>query len=526
MYTLVIADDEEELREALVTTVDWNRIGFQVVGEAENGVEALELIEQLNPDLLLTDIKMPFLSGIELARNAREVSPALNIAFLSGFDDFEYAKQAIQYNIISYILKPISAEELMKEMVQIREKMDKRIADLKQYRSPEDFDKLKEEYDRKLFFFSLLTGENPGLSDRAVTCGLRRDEKETTSYLIQTISLYDAEGRDVTKESYTALADSIICKYARCISIYSNNQIVTIAAELPRELKKFMTLFPREICQTAKKIFGYQAQIGISNLYEELEKTHVAYLEAVDAHDYIARGKDGVAYISDFERKMTQTQIQMRAVDRVEELVRILKTEDAGQVSDYIDKIYQDGEMGRGLVASELVVAIYETLKSFAGEDEAEILVGEVFHQDERMNRMIDKKSKEEIKDFAMRARTLIAAKRKSAKDAICDEVERIIDAEYGDETLSLTVISERLHLTSSYLSAIIKKGFGENFITLLTNKRMQVAKDAILYSSKKILEIALECGFSDNHYFSYSFKKYYGVSPKKMRADLHASDT
>jgi two-component system response regulator YesN len=108
-YTILVADDEEELRRALIGKVNWESVGFTVIGEAENGVEALELVEKLKPDLLLTDIKMPFVSGIELARQVREVHPSTQIAFLSGYDDFSYAQKAIQYNIISYMLKPISA---------------------------------------------------------------------------------------------------------------------------------------------------------------------------------------------------------------------------------------------------------------------------------------------------------------------------------------------------------------------------------------------------------------------------------
>ena len=99
-----MADDEEELRRAIIRKIDWESIGFQVVGEAENGIEALELVERMEPDLLLTDIRMPFVSGIELARQVREVRPTTQIAFLSGFDEFSYAQQAIQYNIISYML--------------------------------------------------------------------------------------------------------------------------------------------------------------------------------------------------------------------------------------------------------------------------------------------------------------------------------------------------------------------------------------------------------------------------------------
>ena len=81
MYTIVIADDEVELRQALIRRIDWEKVGFQVVGQAENGAEALELVEKLEPDLLLTDVRMPFMSGIELAREVREIRPTMQIAF-------------------------------------------------------------------------------------------------------------------------------------------------------------------------------------------------------------------------------------------------------------------------------------------------------------------------------------------------------------------------------------------------------------------------------------------------------------
>ena len=111
--------------------IPWEALGFHLVGNASNGLDALELVERLEPDLLLTDIRMPFISGIELARQVREIRPAMHIAFLSGFDDFEYAKQAIQYNIISYMLKPLTMDGLAAELKAIHEKIDARYAGLR-----------------------------------------------------------------------------------------------------------------------------------------------------------------------------------------------------------------------------------------------------------------------------------------------------------------------------------------------------------------------------------------------------------
>lgn len=131
MYTVVFADDEVELRQAILQRIDWEGLGFSVVADAENGVEALEAVEQHEPDLLITDIRMPLMTGIELARRVREVCPATQIVFLSGYDDFGYAQEAIRYNVISYLLKPISAAELSEELGHIRAKMDARLEELR-----------------------------------------------------------------------------------------------------------------------------------------------------------------------------------------------------------------------------------------------------------------------------------------------------------------------------------------------------------------------------------------------------------
>jgi len=123
-YTVVVADDEDELREAVCTMIPWQELGFRLVGSAGNGLDALQLVEQLEPDLLLTDIRMPFISGLELARQVRELRPMTHIAFLSGYDDFSYAQQAIRYGVISYLLKPLTVRGLSEELENIRRRMD------------------------------------------------------------------------------------------------------------------------------------------------------------------------------------------------------------------------------------------------------------------------------------------------------------------------------------------------------------------------------------------------------------------
>ena len=127
-YTVLVVDDEHDQRKALIEHVDWTSAGFEVIGEAENGVEAFDLLETLEPDLILTDIRMPMISGLELAARVREIRPATQVVILSGYDSFEYAQTAINYNIISYLLKPISPYEMSNELAKIHKRMDERFS--------------------------------------------------------------------------------------------------------------------------------------------------------------------------------------------------------------------------------------------------------------------------------------------------------------------------------------------------------------------------------------------------------------
>lgn len=124
LYRVLLVDDEEDIRVGISRKMDWEGLGFALVGEAENGQEALELAEQLKPDVVLTDIKMPFMDGLELCRILTQRLPAAKFVVFSGFDEFEYAKQAIRMNVSEYILKPINAPELSEVLRKLKSQLD------------------------------------------------------------------------------------------------------------------------------------------------------------------------------------------------------------------------------------------------------------------------------------------------------------------------------------------------------------------------------------------------------------------
>ena len=288
MYTVIVADDEEEIRRALVKKMDWNSLGFELVGEASNGAEALELVEKLGPDLLLTDIMMPFIGGIELARQVREVRPSTQIAFLTGYEVFEYAKKAIQYNIISYILKPISSEEMSVELVKIRKLIDKKF---EQFRSSEQ---AREHLDTLSFVMPLLLDgythadskqHRGSIISEADKQGLLVPGSET-SYCVLVTSVSDESGINVTSKATVNSFDLILDKYLQHVSFFANGRVVTLLHGTLRTLEKYLHIAVEDISQSVRRIMNCQASIGISRISDDILNLHELYEIAFIASTY------------------------------------------------------------------------------------------------------------------------------------------------------------------------------------------------------------------------------------------------
>ena len=388
IYTVIVADDEDELREAVCTMIPWEALGFHLVGSASNGLDALELVERLEPDLLLTDIRMPFISGIELARQVREIRPAMHIAFLSGYDDFEYAKQAIQYNIISYMLKPLTMDGLAAELKSIHEKIDARYAGLRRA-DASHADNAPADLEERL-------------RTSAAACGLLRGTDDRSTLVVLAASL---EGAADYEAGFTQLVEQSANKYLRHFVFYCCGRAVAVLLGNPSDFEEYLHILADEICQLADRALGRTANVGVSREFARLSELNDAYRQAVEALHTAAEGEGGVSFTADARKT-----------------------------------------------------------------------------------------------------------------GSLCDRALEIIDQHYMDEDLSLASLSAMLDVSPNHLSACIKKSEGETFINILVRRRMEKAQALLLTTDMQIQEIARCCGYTDQHYFSYCFKKYSGTSPVALR--------
>lgn len=341
MYTVIVADDEEELRRALIRRVDWESIGFSVVGEAENGAEALELVEKYEPDLLLTDIRMPFITGIELARQVREVRPATQIAFLSGYDDFSYAQQAIQYNIISYLLKPISAAELTEELKKIKEKIDEKYHQF----MVDNGERGKLEIQNMIMPWLLdgFQGEageerNQRLIKEAAACGLIKDVSSDFRFIVIITSIIDQDGKNCTSQTSVHAIDFILKKYIRHVSFYSEGRVISLLIASQSGFDKYLHIAVGEITQSVKRIMNFSCLIGVSRSVQGLSNVHEAYIEAMNAIQYSKRNRTEVYFISDIER---EEDVDLERIENcISEIENLLRGGSRQELEEYLNRVF------------------------------------------------------------------------------------------------------------------------------------------------------------------------------------------
>ena len=402
LYTVVVADDEDELREAVCAMIPWEALGFHLVGSASNGLDALELVEQLEPDLLLTDICMPFITGIELARQVREIRPAMHIAFLSGYDDFEYAKQAIQYNIISYMLKPLTMDGLAAELKSIHERIDHQYASLRRSGIVQE--------DRASFLIPLVLDHGENTSDAwetalrtaAAACGLLRGIDDRSQLVVLTAQ---PEDDSENAAGFVRLVDQLANKYLRHFAFFCNGHVVAVLFGNPSDFDEYLHILADEICQLTERALGQHCVVGVSRASARFCELNAAYRQAMEALAAARETEGGVSFTPDVRKG-----------------------------------------------------------------------------------------------------------------GSLCERALEIIEQHYSDEDLSLASLSAMLDVSPNHLSACIKKTAGETFINILVRRRMENAQQLLLNTDLQVQEIARRCGYSDQHYFSYCFKKYSGTSPGALR--------
>ena len=530
MLKVFLVEDEFVMREGIKNNIDWNSHGYEFCGEASDGELAFPMIQKLNPDIVITDIKMPFMDGLELSRLIKKELPFTEIIILSGYEEFEYAKEAIKIGVSQYLTKPINGEELLREVDLLAEKISEK---RKEREIREKYVREMEENflgERKNLFQYLVTGSKSMSELLEISDKLNID----LSAIWYRVVLVKIQSMNHARDEYSNSLVQIEQKLKaidedKGLLVFDRNlegQALIFKADTREELEKIQNDYlgkMRDLLGDYKQI-RYFVGIGmpvnrLSELPSSFEQASHAF-----AHRYLVK-ESCIWNYEEMEQNIYHDEefnisnVNPKQLDR-SKLREFLKFGDKEEVTYFVEEYFKDlgpnamkSNMFRQYIILDAYFCVVDFLDSLQlQKDELEPLdiTSGILQSEETAIKYVIR-----IIEKALELREKTASNRYGG---IVDEVKKYIDKNYADEDLSLNVLASHVNFSPNHLSMVFSQQTGKTFIKYLTDFRMSKAKELLRCTGKRSSEISLEVGYKDPHYFSYLFKKTQGMTPTQYR--------
>lgn len=531
LYRIMLVDDEEEVRKAMIRKMDWERLGFTVVGDAENGEEALEKLEQLEPDVVMTDIRMPYMDGLTLTARIRDKYPSVKILIFSGYDDFEYAQQAIKLNVTEYILKPVNGEELAEILKRIRVSLDKEIEQRR------DIDTLRESYLgslpilRELFLNDLVrrTTDVANVVPRLREYGIDiLDARKWLAAVIHVEQMDQTGGQILSQHqelipiSVKKLVEDHLKPYCRFAIFNSMDGITVVAAVDEGNTQTGLINVFSDICKESRRVLEVVITIGVGHSCSTLEEISRSYQNAVDALGYRAIvGGGKTIYINDME-PVSRGKLELDSKSE-SELISAVKFGNRESISSEIRTLISrmDDVRVHARQYQLYMLSIVNCLTRLMQQHDLNL--EEMFGgQDSYGEILAGNRPREEfaawVIPIACRMNEAMNRERDNTTRKAVLEAKEYIRENYSNPELSVEMLCRYLHMSPAYFSTVFKKETGQTYVNYLTEVRLNKAVELLNTTEDKTYVIAQKVGYQEQNYFSYVFKKQYGVSPTKYR--------
>ena len=547
MLKIFLAEDEVVVRETIKRMIPWEELGFELVGEAADGEMALPLLIRQQPDLLITDIKMPFMDGLTLARLAKKEIPGLKVVILSGYDDFNYAKQAIGIGVEDYLLKPITKNALIERLSEIRSRYEHEKTQKEYYEKLQREMQAYEKNSSRDFFEALVGGSMDMMEvyKRAEKLGLDI-VAEAYNVLIFTMNCdEDFSGQRDEYSSWEAesleLLENFFAGHSSAMLFRSNIFSYGVLLKGQRETIEENT---RACVDEIRKILSRQDGrrewfLAVGQSVERLSQIQKSYHTASRAFSQRYLYDENILYYDEMEtmehpggQAETEDNAYLQKVDvnalnpaiLQKFLSNGLQEETENFVKDYFYAIGQEpmeSLVFRNYVILNVRFSVISFIKGLGCDT----------------NEMESADTEEVLAESGKNMESAIAYAKKMISQAIEIRDQNsgnknrsilrtavdFIDSHYMDEEISLNTVANVANVSSNHFSALFSQNMGQTFIEYLTTLRMNKAKELLRCTGMRSSEIAGEIGYKDAHYFSYLFKKTQGMTPsdyRKVRED------
>ncbi len=534
MLRVFLVEDESIIRETLRDTVPWSQYGYAFVGEAGDGEMALPLIRQVKPDVLITDIRMPFMDGLALSELVSREFPEMKIIIISGYDDFEYARQAINIGVDRYLLKPITKKALLDVLDELKEKIEEERASrsylARFHRETEEY----EQYTRRVFFERVVAGQLSVQEIYESAAKLDIDLR-AQGYALAFFSVLPEPSGPVEaySEPGARLRDALLerfLKYPEYLLLRWN--LTTYAVLLKGETAQMEEL-ARRCVETVRSQYAVYAPeqswyVAVGRPTQRLSTLPACFEEVsrLWAYRHILPQQhvltaDTVSFLTGTGSDCQLDQLDAGKVDPAI-LYGVMQSASVQEVSSFVDEYIRSVEdaLSSKPFCQYLMLDLRFTAARFAaslGVDQREAfapltcldLVG-------RNVTAADLKGY--LSSILLRMVELRDQASSSQFRSLLKQAVAYIDSHFTEESLSLNRVAREVNISANYLSAVFSQEIGETFTEYVTSKRMEKARELLRTTDKRSGEVAAAVGYRDPHYFSFLFKKTQGCTPRDYR--------
>lgn len=532
-----LVEDEMVIRRGIKNSIDWEKEGYIFCGEASDGELAYPMIIKEKPDILITDIRMPFMDGLELCKLVKKELPNIKILILSGYDEFDYAKEAIRLGVTEYLLKPISSGKLLEALNGVSESIRREKEDKDLVRKYMEEMRDNTEHEKQKFFEQMIAG-NLSMAD-ALETG-KKYEMNLSAGMYNLLLFRFTLGEENRKsgellgeaeyaiEKLTERLEYVfefqrgVEGWAFLLMADNEEQMSERVKELSKDLEEIMKNYStiayfggigqpvarlRELEESFREAERALAARFTMELNRIISVEDIRMAQNVDTLDDIE-----ITSFGEIEKTRTMLEkfLNNGAEDEIDEFVDV-----------YINELPEEN-LKSVLMRQYIIMDAYIVMMSFC--EKIEGIEGEMQAQSEELkNSMKTSQTLEEIKNYIrMLLKKIIGVRDTISGRRYSDIIEIAKDQirkTYMSDEISLNTIAAEVGMSPSYFSSIFSKEMGKTFVEYLTEIRMDRAKELLMCSSMKTSEIGYEVGYKDPHYFSYIFKKTQNCTPKEFRA-------
>ncbi|QHW33315.1 response regulator [Paenibacillus rhizovicinus] len=522
MYEVLIVDDEPLARQSLQYLIDWKAFGFKITGEAEDGKQALELMRQRHFSLVLTDIRMPTMNGLEFIEKLRGVSDA-EVVILSGYEDFEYARQGLKLGVNDYLLKPVDEDDLIAALRRIGAS----IAERQLLRRQRDLGltALRDQFLRRLAHGPL---SSPELEEQFRLLNLRNEAERLHCLVVEMDFLSADDGklteRDIELKSFAVrnvleemcdgkgyVFEDTEERYG--LLLFGTGGLNARNDDMPVKLAE-------EIGAAVRVNVKETVSIGVGQAAGDLRGVHQAYDSAEKALDAkFLRGKGSILTATNADGGEAESP-ELHALQ--EAVYEAIRNQREGEVKEALGRLWEccksSGLGGNRIRAAvlEMLVQLLQLATSYGANSEL------LFHHDYGdYDRVMRTKTIDELFAFVdmkcVGVLLLLNRLKDMQPNSVIGTVKRIVQEQYHSN-VSLRTVAGQVFLNPNYLGKLFKAGTDSSFNEYLLQVRMEKAKELLLRTDKKVYEIALAVGYGELDWFYKRFKSYAGISAGEFR--------